>query len=224
MKTQSKSKGEIMNERLKDIFFEDNGDFVSGVSKFFNDILYVTYSDSALALQYDFSSDPGEEFVQLTVIHERNVNSKTVPESELVHFYIRLGESATDSKIESIKNRMKPKIDEFKKLFDNYHSGDNAMRCDSLQEKYDELNDWCDECVEEIGLGQDGMRGEDETAEDVYYADSEVLDMLVSPKMTDQEIEAIAIEEIFVNGTLFHPAEIEGVLLGHRDYLLDQTS
>jgi hypothetical protein len=74
--------------------------------------------------------------------------------------------------------------------------------------------------VENDGLGCDGMRGDFETAGDVYYADTKSLDFLVWPDMTDEEIDALAVEEFVLNGILFHPKEIAAVLSGHRNYLI----
>lgn len=211
-----------MNEYLKNVYFEGNHNFVSGVCELVKDKVHVTFSGSNLALQYDLSASPGQEFVALTAVHERSMNSSTLPESKLAHLYLQLGEAATDSAIETIKDRVRPQIDEFKKLFDRYRSSDSCMDFDELRVKYNELKEWCDECVVEAGLGWDGIRGENETVEAYYHADPGLLDSLVSPDMSDKEIGAAAIEELFVNGVLFHPAAIAEVLSAHSEYLRDQ--
>ncbi|MDP4533505.1 hypothetical protein Q9252_15270 [Marinobacter salarius] len=213
-----------MKDNLRTIHVEDNGDFVSGVNKVSNEQIHVTYKGNILALKYDFSVRPGKEFAGLTVIHEWNLGSKTVPESKLAEYYLPLGEAVTESAIGFIKKEVKPLIDQFKQAYDQYHSGGNTLDFDELGQKYSEMTGAAAWIVEDIGLGWDAMRTENETDADVYYADPETLDALVAPDMTDEEIEAIAREETFVNGMLFHPQEIAGVLLNHRDYQVDHAN
>jgi hypothetical protein len=213
-----------MNDRLKDMFYEDNGDFVSGYSNLFKEWIYVTYSDSNLVLKYDFSANPGEEFVSIKAIHQCDMNAITVPESELTHLYVQLGPAATESAIDSIKNEIKPLIEQFKKAYDQYQSEGPTMDFVELGQKYSEVSEEITAIVEDSDLGWDGMRAKGETAADVYWADPEILDATITPDMSDEEIKLAAIEDTFWNGVLFHPDEIASVMSIYRDDLIDQAS
>lgn len=213
-----------MNTQLQAINFKDNGDFVSGVSEFYKETFFITYRGNILALKYNFSARPGAEYFGLTVIHGWDLGTETIPESELEAFYLPLAEAATESAIESIKKEVKPLISDFKEAYDHYHSDGSSMDFEELRHRYSEMEDRAVELVESSGLGWDGMRTKEETPEDVYYADPEILDALITPDMSDMEIETAAIEETFVNWMLFHPSEIARVLFNHRDYLMNQAS
>lgn len=213
-----------MNDPKKDIsLFVDNGDFVYGMNESpLGDIINVTYSGDVLSMKYDFSASAGEEFVRLAVIQECDRNSYTWAERDLTHLYLELGVAVTEKALDAIMDKMKPEIDEFKKAYDDYHSDDRTIDFYALGEKYSALKELCESHVECDGLGCDGMRGEFETAGDVYYADAESLNLLVCPDTTDEEIDKLAIEEFVLNGVLFHPREIASVLSGHRDDLIER--
>jgi len=212
-----------LNNCKENFLFEDNGDFVYGMNECpLGDIINVTYSGDVLALKYDFSSDPGDEFTRLAVIEECNRNSYTWAERDLTHLYLNLGVAVTEKALDAIIDKMRPAIHEFKQAYDDYHSDDRTIDFYALEEKYRALKELCERHVEDGGLGCDGMRGEFETAGDVYYADPEGLDFLVYPDTTDEEIDALAIEEFVLNGVLFHPREIASVLSGHRDDLIER--
>ncbi|KXS53245.1 MAG: hypothetical protein AWU57_2374 [Marinobacter sp. T13-3] len=213
-----------MNDRLEDVFFQDNGEFISGVSQQLKDLLYFAYDGDDLALKYDFSARPGDEFTRLTVIHDCDRGSKSVPESELTHLYVQLGHVATKTDIEAIQEGIKPLIDNFKKSYDEYHALDTAIRWEDLAEKYNEMKDQAEELVKGLAPNCDSIRSNNEAASDYYYGHAELLEALVQPDMTDEQIDLVAIEEVFINGVLFHPHKIASVLTHYRDHLLAQAS
>lgn len=212
-----------MNSSNTNFQFVDEGDLFYGKDEhLLSDIINVTYSGNMLAIKYDFSPDSSDDFSQLTVIQECNRNSCTWAERDLTHLYLELGVVVTDKALNTIIDQMKPEIDEFRKSYNDYYSGTSTLDFYELGEKYSALKELCAEHIESNGLGCQGMRSECETLANIYYADSDTLDFLVSPDMTNEEIKSFAIEELLSNGVLFHPNEIAGALMDHRDYQIDR--
>jgi len=210
-----------MKDLLKKIDLEDHGGFVSGICQRSGKRIFLIYSGNRLTLRYDFRNDPGEEATGLTYIYECDMSAMSWPEHYCEVLKVKLGEAITDSDIEAAHTLLRPYIDDYKKIFDDYHSGESDMEFDELCQKYRELKSSVDECVSEMVLELQSMRGTDETASSAYY-EMGVLEDIVTADMTDEQIQEAALEAVFVVGDPFHPEEVAGALIDYREILLDE--
>lgn len=208
-----------MKDLLREISFEDHGDYVSGICPLRKERAYLTRSGNSLALQCDFNRDAGDEITGLTCIHECDMQSRSWPEFNCKEFIVPLGEAVTESDLKRVHMRIRPHIDEYKKIFDSYQSDDSNMKLDELRESFADLQSAVDDCMSHTDLDLQSMRGPGETAEGAFY-DSGLLEDLVTPDLTNAEIKEIAIRAAFVDRDPFHPDEIAEVLTTYRDNLL----
>ncbi|WP_286715909.1 hypothetical protein [Marinobacter sp. tcs-11] len=208
-----------MKDLLKAISFEDHGDYVSGICPLRKERAYLTRSGNSLALQCDFNRDAGDEITGLTCIHECDMKSRSWPEFHCEEFIVPLGEAVTESDLKTVHMRIRPHIDEYKKIFDSYQSDDSNMELDELRESFADLRSEVDDCLSHIALDLQSMRRPGETAEGAFY-DSGLLEYLVTPDLTNAEIKEIAIQSAFLDQYPFHPDEIAEALTKYRDNLL----
>ncbi|WP_288373365.1 hypothetical protein [uncultured Marinobacter sp.] len=182
--------------------------------------IFITYSGSVLALGYDFTSCAGDEVTGLTCVRECDMGSSSWPEHYCKALKSPLAEAVTESDIEAASTLLRPYIDAFKKIFDRYQSDESDIDFDNLRQEFFELKSSVDDCVSSMVLDLQSIRGCDVTAEAAFY-DSGVLEDLVTPTMSDREIQETAWRAVFVDGDPFHPEEIVDVLIHYRDNLLE---
>ena len=210
-----------MKDLLKKIDLEDHGGFVSGICQRSGKRIFLIYSGSRLTLQYDFGNSPGEEATGLTCFDGCGMSTMSWPEHYCEVLKVKLGEAVSESDIEAAHTLIRPYIDDYKKIFDDYLSDESDMEFDELCEKYRELKSSVEECVSEMVLDLQSMRGTDDTAANAYY-EMGVFDDMVTPDMTDDQIQEAALYAVFVGGDPFHPEEIADALINYRERLLDE--
>lgn len=210
-----------MNDLLKKIKLEDHGGFVSGTSQLMRERIFLIHTGNRLTLRYDFWDNPGDEADGLTCIYECNMSAMSWPEYYCEVLKVKLGEAVTESEIAAVHTLIRPYIDDYKKIFDDYHSGESDMEFDELCDKYRELKSSAEECVSEMDLDLQNMRGPEEFAASAY-CEVGTLEEIVTPDMTDDEIQEAALEIVFVDGHPFHPEEVAEALIDYRERLLDE--